>query len=225
MATPTIPNGEEHFFPIIYSGNGQGQRVGKFVPFTDDGTIVNSCIFDEASSAYLSKTFSSDGNKQTFTFSMWMKRCNIGSRMDFISFRQDVPMYIKADNTLVVALFGDISRNTNRTFEDTSKFYHILLSVDSRESTANDRIKLYIDGEQITSFSTTNNPSQDEEANIYTVSREFYLGNIIGGSYYTDAYFSEVNYIDGQALTPASFGVTDTSTGRWIPKTVVPSPS
>ena len=39
MATPTIPNGEEYFFPIIYEGNGAGQRVGKFVPFTDSGTI------------------------------------------------------------------------------------------------------------------------------------------------------------------------------------------
>ena len=41
MATPTIPNGEEYFFPIIYEGNGAGQRVGKFVPFTDNGTIDN----------------------------------------------------------------------------------------------------------------------------------------------------------------------------------------
>ena len=44
MGTPTIPNGEEHFFPVIYSGNGQGQRVGKFVPFTDNGTIDNSVL-------------------------------------------------------------------------------------------------------------------------------------------------------------------------------------
>ena len=48
MAAPTIPNGEEHFFPIIYEGNGGGQRVGKFVPFTDSGVISNSCIFNGA---------------------------------------------------------------------------------------------------------------------------------------------------------------------------------
>ena len=51
MPTPTIPNGEEHFFPIIYEGNGAGQRVGKFVPFTDNGTIDNSCIFNRADDA------------------------------------------------------------------------------------------------------------------------------------------------------------------------------
>ena len=55
MATPTIPNGEEYFFPVIYSGNGQGQRVGKFVPFTDSGTIANSCMFDRGSTGLANK--------------------------------------------------------------------------------------------------------------------------------------------------------------------------
>ena len=55
MATPTIPTGETQFFPIIYEGNGAGQRVGKFVPFTDNGTIANSCIFNDADNAYGTK--------------------------------------------------------------------------------------------------------------------------------------------------------------------------
>jgi len=220
MAAPTIIRGEEHFFTTLYEGNGGGQRVGKFVPFTDNGTIANSCIFDEASSAYLSKTFSGDGDKQKFTFSMWIKRGNIGSRMDFVSFKQDVPLIFNADNTLYVYLFGANALTTNRTFEDTSKWYNIVLSVDSTNSTADDRVRLYVDGDQITSFSTRNNPSLNASANIYTSTREFMFGNIVGGSYYTDAYFAEVNYIDGTALTPSTFGLTDTSTGRWIPKTL-----
>ena len=59
MPEPTIKNGEEHFFPIIYEGNGGGQRVGKFVPFDDSsgGTIANSLIFNKADSAYLTKTY------------------------------------------------------------------------------------------------------------------------------------------------------------------------
>ena len=220
MAAPTIIKGEDHFTCVTYEGNGGGQKIGKFVPFTDSGTIAKSCIFDEASSAQLTKTFTGDGNKTKFTFSIWMKRNNIGSRMDFVSFRQDVPFIMNADNTLSIALFGDTSRTTNRTFEDTSKWYHFVLRVDSSQSTANDRIRLYVDGDQITSFSTTNNPSQDEAANIYTVSRDFVFGNIWGGSYYTDAYFAEVNYADGQSYGPDTFGLTDTSTGRWIPKSL-----
>jgi len=64
MATPTIPNGKEHFFPIIYEGNGAGQRVGRFVPFTDSGTIDNSCIFNSPDSPVLSRTPSGTGTSK-----------------------------------------------------------------------------------------------------------------------------------------------------------------
>ena len=56
MAAPTLPNGETQFFPIIYEGNGGGQRVGKFVPFTDNGTIANSLIFNNGDSPRLNRT-------------------------------------------------------------------------------------------------------------------------------------------------------------------------
>ena len=73
MATPTIPNGETQFFPIIYEGNGGGQRVGKFVPFTDNGTIANSVIFNSPDDPKLGKTFSGAGTEETWTFSCWIK--------------------------------------------------------------------------------------------------------------------------------------------------------
>ena len=80
MATPTIPNGETQFFPIIYSGNSQGQRVGKFVPFTDDGTIANSCMFNRDDSPNLGKTYSGAGTSQKkFTFSCWLKKSETDS--------------------------------------------------------------------------------------------------------------------------------------------------
>ena len=65
MAEPTIKNGEEHFFPVIYEGNGGGQRVGKFVPFTDNGTIDNSVIFNDGDDPELSRTPSSETNRDT----------------------------------------------------------------------------------------------------------------------------------------------------------------
>ena len=82
MATPTIPNGEEYFFPRIYEGNGAGQRVGRFVSFDDSsgGTIANSLIFDSASNAGLTRTPSSAGNSKTFTVSVWAKRCVLGDQ-------------------------------------------------------------------------------------------------------------------------------------------------
>ena len=62
MATPTIPNGEEYFFVTKYEGNSAGQRVGRFVPFTDSGTIANSVIFNRVDSATMSRTLETPTN-------------------------------------------------------------------------------------------------------------------------------------------------------------------
>ena len=164
MATPTIPNGEEYFFPIIYEGNGAGQRVGKFVPFTDNGTIDNSCIFNDGDSAQLERTPSSNGNRRTFTVSAWVKRGVLGTEQHICSSydgssTDDNSMWefrFLAANTISISRFTDNILITNRTFEDTSKFYHLLMAVDTTQSTASDRVKLYVDGDEITSFGTDN---------------------------------------------------------------------
>ena len=223
MAAPTIPNGEEHFFPIIYEGNGAGQRVGKFVPFTDNGTIANSVIFNDADNAYLSRT-NDAGDRDTFTISVWVKRCALGSVQYILdtydgSSTNDGMIRFNTDNTMSIRLGSPSSLLyiTNRTFEDTSKFYHIMLSVNTGESTAADRAKLYVDGDRITSFSTqTTSGSVNTQFNYSSAT--FRIGSTTSGSYDFDGYLAEFNQVDGTALTPDTFGLTDTSTGRWIPK-------
>ena len=232
MATPTIPNGEEHFFPIIYEGNGAGQRVGRFVPFTDNGTIANSCIFNDGDSAYLSRTPSSNGNAKTFTFSCWFKPCALGASKDLFgnaaSGNASSLFYIMHYSTSTIYVQGndsgsnlDLSVQTNRTLEDTSKFYHIMVVVDTTQSTDSDRVKIYIDGDLQTSLATTNYPSLNAEFGTSQTSRPMVIGRYnYNGTRYLDGYMAEVNFVDGSALTPSTFGVTDTSTGRWIPKTL-----
>ena len=223
MAAPTIPNGEEHFFPIIYEGNGAGQRVGNFVPFTDNGTIANSVIFNDADNAYLSRT-NDAGDRDTFTISVWVKRCALGSVQYILdtydgSSTNDGMIRFNTDNTMSIRLGSPSSLLyiTNRTFEDTSKFYHIMLSVNTGESTAADRAKLYVDGDRITSFSTqTTSGSVNTQFNYSSAT--FRIGSTTSGSYDFDGYLAEFNQVDGTALTPDTFGLTDTSTGRWIPK-------
>ena len=223
MAAPTIPNGETQFFPIIYEGNGAGQRVGKFVPFTDNGTIANSVIFNDADNAYLSRT-NDAGDRDTFTISVWVKRCALGSVQYILdtydgSSTNDGMIRFNTDNTMSIRLGSPSSLLyiTNRTFEDTSKFYHIMLSVNTGESTAADRAKLYVDGDRITSFSTqTTSGSVNTQFNYSSAT--FRIGSTTSGSYDFDGYLAEFNQVDGTALTPDTFGLTDTSTGRWIPK-------
>ena len=230
MATPTIPNGEEYFFPVIYEGNGAGQRVGKFVPFTDNGTIDNSCIFDDGDSAYLSKTYGSAGTSQKkFTFSCWVKRGFVGN--DFLTFfnvgafsgSYFVIGFNSGTYANAIQFYNwtgsayTLRRITNRTFEDTSKFYHIVVAIDTTEATASDRVKLYVDGDEITSFQTSVDPSLNLDTLVGSADT-YYVGSDTSNHF--DGYLAEVNYVDGQALTPSTFGVTNTSTGRWIPKTL-----
>ena len=230
MATPTIPNGETQFFTTVYSGNGAGQRVGKFVPFTDSATIAKSCMFNRADTAILDKTYGSAGtSRKKYTFSVWLKIADIGQNRRVIMVGpagNDDGFRITNDNTIHIWQNGIVASRlyTNRTFEDTSKWYHCVMAVDTTQATDSNRIKFYVDGDLITSYSTEVYPSQDYEGNVgnnveYTIGASNNNAEPYGG------YMAEFNYVDGQALGPESFGVTDTSTGRWIPKTVEPFPT
>ena len=231
MPAPTIIKGEEHFFTNIYSGNGQGQRVGKFVPFTDDGTITNSCLFNRYDDPMLAFTPSGTGtNRRIYTMSVWFKpadgeQSDSNGRAIFFAgpYGNDDGIQLSTANnpTLRFWLNGASSAYliTNRTFEDSSKFYHLLVAVDTTQSTASNRVKIYIDGDQITSFSTENYPTQNYDGN-WSTAVQHNVGAQTGNNRQFDGYLAEFNYVDGTALTPSTFGLTDTSTGRWIPKTL-----
>ena len=226
MGTPTIPNGEEYFFNILYEGNSAGQKVGKFVPFTDNGTIANSCIFDSASEPYLERTPSSASNRKTWTLSFWMKLGTSSADKFILSVNQAtsdsgrIAIKINSTKELQISGYNAIWRKTNRTFEDTSKFYHILIACDTTESTAQNRIRFYIDGDEVTSWNTNQTVTQDADLAINVNSAHRFAEEIWGGGNHFDGYLAEVNFVDGSQLTPSTFGLTDTNSGRWIPKTL-----
>ena len=231
MAAPTIKNGEEYFYPIIYEGNGGGQKVGKFVPFTDSGTIANSCIFNRADTATMSRTLETPTNGKIWTFSTWWKRGNLDSDIckilgysannggGYIGIVSN--QFYVADLTYSGGWTVTFSLDSNRTLEDTSKWYHLMVAVDTTDSTAGDRVKLYIDGDRVTSLGTSTNPAQDYVSNYNGGSGTLYIGRRgLDTTNLLDSYLAETNFVDGTALGPDTFGVTDTSTGRWIPKTL-----
>ena len=233
MAAPTIIRGSDHMFSTTYEGNGGGQKVGNFVPFTDNGTIAKSAIFDNGGPAYLSKTYGSAGTSlKKFTFSCWFKlgRDSIAGTAGYFP----VLFNVGGESGKYFSLFYqsqnqnfqyysynstyDLRGITVRTFEDTSKWYHIVIAIDTTESTAADRVKLYVDGDRITSFTNQVNPAQDYDLSV-GAAEPYYVGYQNSGDTW-DGYIAEANYVDGTALTPSTFGLTDTSTGRWIPKTL-----
>jgi hypothetical protein len=230
MAAPTITNGQEHFSPIIYEGNGGGQRVGRFVPFTDNGTIDNSCIFNGATAqARVGRTPSSNGSGTILTFSAWVKRGRLGSissifiANDYASVGE--ALEFNTSNQLnyycIKSSPGSYDWNyiTNRTFEDTSKWYHIYIRRDTTDSTAADRVQIYIDGERVTSWNTETQAGSNLTGWMNQTTYENSFGNTNNASYVRGiGYLAEVNMIDGSNPAISTFGVTDTSTGRWVPK-------
>jgi hypothetical protein len=121
-------------------------------------------------------------------------------------------------DTLRVIGWFTVWRNTTQVFRDFSAWYHLVVAVDTTQATANNRIRVYVNGTEVTAFSTLNNPSPNADLaiNQAAVHRLGAQSDSLAG--YWDGYLAEVNFIDGQALTPSSFGQTSTTTGVWIPK-------
>ena len=242
MPTPTITNGEEHFFPILYEGNGTARRVGKFVPFTDNATISNSIIFNSADSAdrlmATIGTSSTANTRRKMTLSFWYKWTGTGTNYQTLwtvggdGQTPYIAAYInnngsrpKGSITFFDYTGSGSSYNslieTKRGFSDTSKWYHVLFAMDTTQSTDSDRFKIYVDGD-LQETDTNNYYSQDFDTGFGTNVAYAYGTNrtVSSGSYWFNGSIAELNHVDGTALTPSTFGVTDTSTGRWIPKTI-----
>ena len=106
---------------------------------------------------------------------------------------------------------------TNAVYRDPSSWYHIVLAIDSTQATAANRLALYVNGVQVTSFSSTDYPTQNRNMSIFASGTQ-YIGYSTPGNNFSDGFMSEVFYIDGQQLTASSFGQTDSATGVWVPK-------
>jgi hypothetical protein len=107
---------------------------------------------------------------------------------------------------------------SNVVFRDPSAHYHVAVACDTGNGTPANRLRIYVNGVEITSWSSdTNYPvSQEPSINWYLGSRQHYIGDIGNGTY-LDGYLSEINFIDGQSLTPADFGEFNPD-GVWVPK-------
>jgi hypothetical protein len=113
---------------------------------------------------------------------------------------------------------GSYNLLTTQLFRDPSSWYHLVLAVDTTQATASNRIKLYVNGAQVTSFSSASYPAQNYVFDWNTASTVCAIGRRSGGnaSWYYDGYLAEMYFVDGQQLTPSSFGAISTN-GAWQP--------
>ncbi|NBQ97491.1 MAG: hypothetical protein EBT26_03815 [Microbacteriaceae bacterium] len=186
--------------------------------------LTNSLRFRSSASAYLNRTPATAGNRQTWTWSGWVKRGKLGAQQYLFQSVIDnsgvdtnkLSFFYNSDDTL--NLFSQITvfRKTNAVFRDPAAWYHIVLVADTNNATANNRFRLYINNVEQT-YSTINNPSSGLNTAVNAVTPH-YIASEDGVATYFDGYLTAINFIDGQALTPSSFGSFN-SYGVWQPIT------
>ncbi len=186
-----------------------------------------SARFNSGSSDYLNRTPSSTTDRQKATLSFWTKYCddtsgNVGRLFNFGLYPSGTLIYF-GDGAYKGKLLIDnyssttqtISLITTQLFRDYSAWYHIVVAFDTTQATASNRVKLYVNGTQVTTFDTATYPSQNENLFFNFSSSTYQIGKNHQPAYFS-GYLSEVNLIDGQQLTPSSFGASNAS-GVWYP--------
>ncbi len=205
-----------------------------------DYQISRSLRCRRANSAYMTRVYGSAGNRKTGTWSAWIKLGDIDTNgaQIFTAYNNTSGSYtlnewcsliFKGPTTGTSAYFdwicaagGSIQGRliTNQLFRDNSAWYHVVINWDTTQATASNRMKMYVNGVQITSFSTATYPSQNVDfyynsANMHSMGITFLSGSTF--SYY-DGYIANIHSIDGQALDPTYFGEFSSITGSWGPK-------
>ena len=189
--------------------------------------INNSLRFRSSATAYLSRTFSSTGtNNKIQTFSAWVKRGLLSSSANYrlmggyngsASFSTEINF---VNDNLRVEFGGSVQYElkTTQVFRDPSAWYHIVVAIDTTQATSSNRVKMYVNGSQITAFAIANYPAQNDGSQLTSANANNKLGASWSNAEPFDGYMAEVNFIDGSAKTPSDFGETDTTTGVWKPK-------
>ena len=186
----------------------------------DTYRIERSLRFNSADSAYLNRTPASAGNQKTWTWSGWVKRGKLGAQ-DFIIFNEGglssnylVARFASGGSGDIIEFFGSagaFNKTTSQVFRDPSAWYHLVFVMDA----TNTQARIYVNGVEA-SYSTNTNPSNANQN--FNRAQETNIGRSTSGIQHFDGYLTEINFIDGQALTPSSFGETDAITGRWKAK-------
>ena len=199
-----------------------------------DKTTLFEAVDEEGvnTNGYLTRTFTSPGNRRTFTWSGWVRRTELSGTNKHSLFGCDggstaTSCMFTFDNSTVDTLrcendfsAGDMAGKTNAVLRDTSGFYHIVIAVDATQSSVTDGLRFYVNGELQTLQSTTWTQNTEFEINAAIA---HFIGSDTGDANRSfSGAMSQVYFIDGQSLDASHFGFTDDLTGQWRPKKYIP---
>jgi hypothetical protein len=185
--------------------------------------IERSLRFNSGDSAYLNRTPSSAGNRKTWTWSGWVKRGSLGVSNVIFESRTGtsdttiMQLSFNPNDQLQVVNYNYFPLKSSSVYRDTSAWYHILWVLDTTQSTASDKMKLYVNGVEITDYGTDNRSSLGTSDQAINQTAGHYFGALGGTQNYFSGYLADVHFIDGQALAPTDFGEFDAN-GVWQPK-------
>ncbi len=192
-------------FPVLSAG-------------TSAYNLQRSLRFRSSASAYLNRTPASASNRRTWTWSAWVKRGTFANNYSALfSAGADVNNFNELrftdlnsgvfDFTFVTGGADTARITTTPVYRDPSAWYHVVVALDTTQATAANRVKIYVNGVQVTSLTTATYPTQNSTWYVNAANAHG-LGATVAVGRYFDGYLTEVNFIDGQALTPSSFGST-----------------
>ncbi len=193
----------------------------------DDYELEQSLKFNDGDSAYLTWTAGTPTSARIGTFSVWVKPCGLtGADQSLFGSYTDSSnrTYIRLHTDGNINMYdphsssGSINIKTTATYRDPSAWMHILIAIDVTQGTSSNRLKIYVNGEQVTEFTAETYPDNVDQT-LFKDGNTYAIGasQDSGFGRYLDGYLAEYNFIDGQQLTPADFGETGTY-GEWKPK-------
>jgi len=207
----SIPGSSNALFLATAAGGGGGGYA-----------ISRSLRFNSSDSAYLSRTPASAGNRKTWTWAGWVKKCSNDTASQYLFATSN-----SASASAAYIYFNDNNLRywdrrssadglvlvTNAVFRDNSAWFHIVLSVDYGNATSSNRARFFVNGVEQT-YSTSSYPSATEDSYVNAATAHY----IAAPTQYFNGLLADCYLIDGAALTPSSFTETDATTGQLIPK-------
>ena len=191
--------------------------------------VANSLRFNTGSSDYLNRTATS-GNRQVATFSGWVKKSSEGvdTNRVFLEYNSGTNYFEirfrEGSSRETIRIYEELNGSTgfelitNREFADLGAWYHIVVAIDTTQGTAANRIKLYINGVQETSFATETYPAQNYNVQMNVADKAVQIGAYsFAGSNYFAGYMSEMVWLDGTAASITDLGEFDSDSGIWKP--------
>ena len=198
----------------VFHNNILGGAAGAGGAADTDYQINRSLRFNSADSSYLNRTPSSAGNQKTFTFSCWAKISKLDAEKN-IFYGSSNWFRFESSNEIYYWHDGSTNVRTNAKFRDPSAWYHLVLAVDTTQSTASNRVKIYVNGVQQTLSGTY--PSQNATLGFNGTYAHYIGSQGASGSNAFNGYLAEVHNVDGQQLAATDFGEYDDN-NVWQPK-------